>query len=225
MSRRRGFTLIELLVVISIMAILIALLLPAVKRARETARRMICADNQRQIGLGLLAYAVENDNYSPPPYGYPDSIGISTYAWYPSAWRGLGLLYHNADYITAREVFYCPVAGRFRMDDPVYGWPGEDLIGVAPHGDSVLLNMELRQPHAIMANDGREETTLEELEEAKMAWVFDNLVYILPGQIHDDGLNVLFPDGHVRGHAIELSYNMPREVVHVWLQSNIDGEY
>jgi len=65
-SRTSGFTLIELLVVISIVALLVALLLPALAQLQDAARQIQCASVERQIGLAFQVYGLDDDGWLPP---------------------------------------------------------------------------------------------------------------------------------------------------------------
>jgi prepilin-type N-terminal cleavage/methylation domain-containing protein/prepilin-type processing-associated H-X9-DG protein len=62
-GKKVGFTLVELLVVISIIALLLSILMPALNKVRESGRRVVCASNIKQIGFGLMLYAQDNKGY------------------------------------------------------------------------------------------------------------------------------------------------------------------
>jgi len=75
---KRGFTLIELLVVIAIIAILAAILFPVFAKAREKARQTKCISNQRQVAMGALMYAQENNEQLPPASQFWSAIGVAS---------------------------------------------------------------------------------------------------------------------------------------------------
>jgi prepilin-type N-terminal cleavage/methylation domain-containing protein len=113
-----GFTLIELLVVIAVLAILMALLLPALASAREEGRRTACLSNLRQIGIAIRAYASDNDGkipYGPkaPPFTSPFDLYPSTGAPTSLISLGsgapvaLGLLLQN-HLCNQPKVLFCP---------------------------------------------------------------------------------------------------------------------
>ncbi len=106
---RHGFTLIELLVVITIISILAAMLLPALKNARDSAKKVACISNLKQIGLALITYANDWNGLAPPVNTNPAQ---TTRTW-------IALLHNNAylptPVVGKPTIFVCP-----SQEDKVY---------------------------------------------------------------------------------------------------------
>ena len=96
----KGFTLIELLVVIAIIAILAGMLLPALARAREDARKAVCKSNLKQVGLAVNMYSNDYEECYPTK-GWNAGSAVAT-----RALGSLTLLYDQ--YISAKKIFKCP---------------------------------------------------------------------------------------------------------------------
>ena len=70
-KKNHGFTLIELLVVVAIIALLVSILMPALSKARQQAKAVVCMSNEKQMGLAMIYYSEENDFYVPRASGGP----------------------------------------------------------------------------------------------------------------------------------------------------------
>jgi len=109
MGKQKGFTLIELLVVIAIIAILLAIIMPAMRKVKEAAKEISCRSNMRSVGLAVLMYLVDNERK------LADPRNANRFLWYDS--RGnlrktndndayWGIVY--IDYLKDTKIFGCP---------------------------------------------------------------------------------------------------------------------
>lgn len=131
--RRHGFTLIELLVVVSIIALLVALLVPSLSQATEAARRVVCASNIRQMNAANILYADDNAGQTVPgtpsvtftgQWGVYHNIKPELKPW--DYFFGHGILYQQ-NLLPDGRLMYCPSNTHplYQYDSPEWSWQSE----------------------------------------------------------------------------------------------------
>lgn len=202
-DRSSGFTLIELLVVIAIIAILAAILFPVFARARENARRASCQSNEKQLALGFMMYTQDYDERFPQHWGYYYSGGGgAAFPW------SLAIL----PYVKSNQLFFCPSdtnpihksSNSVSTGNVSYGYNYAFLAmsgsyPVVPSSLNLLSSIKYPSETLLLADTGSNVSPNDSY-----------VIYVnshLPDDIHLEGCNFAFTDGHVKWMKAETVIN------------------
>ncbi|MBN1446171.1 MAG: DUF1559 domain-containing protein [Candidatus Omnitrophica bacterium] len=194
--RKNGFTLIELLVVIAIIAILAAMLLPALSQARERARQAVCINNLKQIALAALMYAQDNFECAPAGKYYNNPSGTNVSGSIPTfrlIFPYMGFANYQFSVPKTYRGFYCP------SETPPWIVSGTGYAYQSSYGVNCYLNMFL--PKIGSGRLPRPSSTAAyadtyHFEQITAPGARDDSWFTYMRPRHNEGINFAFWDGH-----------------------------
>lgn len=207
---QRAFTLVELLVVIAILSIMVALLSPALKAAREMSKSITCVSRLKNLGAGMFIYAGENEGWFPQnrltgaaSTGFCWDVQISKYVGVTS---GTG----SGAYLTYKgpPVYHCPAGTPINWYVARNNYDGvQGQLAVIPNPSRLCLLLDFWIPLTYQENSYGGGVANNE-ENSRAPGTF--------GYRHKGGLNICFADGHVAWVPPSESSGYPKDVIWGW---------